>query len=172
MTIVSNTSQLCYLALIGHAEILPKLYGNVHITQKVLDELRHPDAPPSVRDWATTPPDWLKIHSDPEEPDQTLSALDPGERTALRLAEQLHSDVLLLDEAAARAFAVQRGLKVSGTGRFVRRRSGRTPQTYCRPRSPPQNQLPRFPGVVEVPLHAATLTLTAQLAASFTRRRE
>jgi len=33
----------------------------------------------------------------------------------LRLAEQLHSDVLLLDEAAARAFAVQRGLKVSGT---------------------------------------------------------
>jgi len=115
MTIVSNTSPLCYLALIGHAEILPKLYGNVHITQKVLDELRHPDAPPSVRDWATTPPDWLKIHSDPEEPDQTLAALDPGERTALRLAEQLHSDVLLLDEAAARAFAVQRGLKVSGT---------------------------------------------------------
>jgi len=115
MTIVSNTSPLCYLALIGHAEILPKLYGNVHITQKVLDELRHPDAPPSVRDWATTPPDWLKIHSDPEEPDQTLAALDPGERTALRLAEQLHSDVLLLDEAAARAFAVQHGLKVSGT---------------------------------------------------------
>ena len=115
MTIVSNTSPLCYLALIGHAEILPKLYGNVHITQKVLDELRHPDAPPSVRDWATTPPDWLRIHSDPEEPDKTLSALDPGERTALRLAEQLHSDVLLLDEAAARAFAVQRGLKVSGT---------------------------------------------------------
>jgi hypothetical protein len=45
----------------------------------------HPDAPPSVRHWATTPPDWLKIHSDPEEPDQTLAALDPGERTALRL---------------------------------------------------------------------------------------
>jgi predicted nucleic acid-binding protein len=43
MTLVSNTSPLCYLALIGHAEILPKLYGNVHITQKVLEELRHPD---------------------------------------------------------------------------------------------------------------------------------
>ena len=86
MTIVSNTSPLCYLALIGHAEILPKLYGNIHTTQKVLEELRHPDAPPAVRNWATTPPDWLKIHSDPEEPDQTLAAL-----------------------------AVQRGLKVSGT---------------------------------------------------------
>jgi hypothetical protein len=35
MTIVSNTSPLCYLALIGHAEILAELYGKVHITQKV-----------------------------------------------------------------------------------------------------------------------------------------
>ena len=34
MTIVSNTSPLCYLALIGHAEVLPKLYANIHITQK------------------------------------------------------------------------------------------------------------------------------------------
>jgi predicted nucleic acid-binding protein len=115
MTIVSNTSSLCYLALIGHAEILPKLYGHIHITQKVLEELRHPDAPPSVRIWATTPPDWLQIHSDSQEPDQTLAALDPGERTALHLSEQLHSDVVLLDESAARALAVQRGLRVSGT---------------------------------------------------------
>jgi predicted nucleic acid-binding protein len=35
MTIVSNTTPLCYLTLIGHAEILPKLYSNIHITQKV-----------------------------------------------------------------------------------------------------------------------------------------
>ena len=115
MTIVSNTSPLCYLALIGHAEILPKLYGSIHITQKVLEELRHPDAPPAVRNWAMTPPDWLKIHSDPEAPDQTLAALDPGERTALQLSGQLRSDVVLLDESAARALAVQHGLKVSGT---------------------------------------------------------
>ena len=49
------------------------------------------------------------------EPDQTLSALDPGERTVLRLAEQLRSDVVLLDESAARTLAVQRGRKISGT---------------------------------------------------------
>ena len=115
MTVVSNTSPLCYLALIGHVEILPKLYSNLHITQKVLEELRHPDAPPSVRNWAMTPPGWLMIHSDPEAPDKTLAALDPGERTALHLSQQLRSDVVLLDESAARAFAVQRGLKVSGT---------------------------------------------------------
>jgi predicted nucleic acid-binding protein len=115
MTVVSNTTPLCYLTLIGHSEILPKLYGNIHITQKVLEELRHPDAPPSVRDLAAAPPNWLIIHSDPEELDQTLAALDPGERTALRLCDQLRSDVVLLDEAAARAIADQRGLKISGT---------------------------------------------------------
>jgi len=56
-----------------------------------------------------------KIHPGPQEPDQTLAALDPGEGAALRLSEQLRSDVVLLDEAAARSLAVQRGLKVSGT---------------------------------------------------------
>jgi hypothetical protein len=80
-----------------------------------LEELRHPGAPPLVRHWATTPPGWLIIHPDPDEPDKALAALDPGERTALRLSEQLGADVVLLDEAAARAFAVQHGLKVSGT---------------------------------------------------------
>jgi predicted nucleic acid-binding protein len=115
MTLVSNTSPLCYLVLIGHAEVLPKLYGSAHVTQKVLEELRHPDAPPLVRDWAAAPPGWLNIHSDPAEPDTTLAALDPGERTALRLAEQLHADAVLLDDSAARALAVQRRLKVSGT---------------------------------------------------------
>jgi predicted nucleic acid-binding protein len=115
MIIVSNTSPLCYLVLIGHAEVLAKLYGGIHVTQKVLEELRHPDAPPAVRQWATTPPAWLKIHTDPEEPDQTLSTLDPGERTALRLAELLRADVVLLDESAARSLAGQRGVKVSGT---------------------------------------------------------
>ena len=44
MTIVSNTSPLCYLALIGHAEILPQLYGEIHVTQTVMAELRHPQS--------------------------------------------------------------------------------------------------------------------------------
>lgn len=115
MIIVSNTSPLCYLVLIGQADVLTQLYGEIHVTQKVIEELLHPDAPATVRDWAKSPPDWLKIHADPEEPDTTLASLDPGERTALRLAEQLRSDVVLLDESAARSLATQRSLKVSGT---------------------------------------------------------
>ena len=47
MTVVSNTSPLCYVILIGCAYILSKLHGKVHTPQTVLTELRHPDAPES-----------------------------------------------------------------------------------------------------------------------------
>ena len=78
MIIVSNTSPLCYLVLIGHADVLAELHGEIHVTQKVLEELRHPDAPPAVRQWATTPPAWLKIHSDPEETNQAATTSTRG----------------------------------------------------------------------------------------------
>lgn len=114
MTVVSNTSPLCYLVLIGHEEVLPKLYGSILATQTVLSELRHPAAPPAVRAWAKSPPAWVQVRNDPPNTDNTLEVLDPGERTAIRLAEQLHADVVLLDELAARKLATQRGLKVAG----------------------------------------------------------
>ena len=115
MNVVSNTSPLCYLVLIGHAPVLSKLYGDLATTETVLAELRHADAPPAVRTWAAAPPEWLKIHPDPVSRDNTLADLDPGERTAILLAEQLKADLVLLDEAAARTLASQRGLKVAGT---------------------------------------------------------
>ncbi len=115
MNVVSNTSPLCYLVLIGHAPVLTKLYGDVTTTETVLAELRHADAPPAVRAWAAAPSAWLKIYPDPVPRDNVLADLDPGERTAILLAEQFKADVVLLDESAARALASQRGLKVAGT---------------------------------------------------------
>ncbi len=115
MTFVSNTSPLCYLVLIGHAPVLPKLYGDLATTETVLAELRHADAPPAVRAWAAAVPAWLKTHPDPVPRDNSLADLDPGERSAILLAEQLKADVVLLDESAARTLASQRGLKVAGT---------------------------------------------------------
>ena len=64
--------------------------------------------------WAGAVANWLKVHPDPAEPDQSLASLHAGERTTIRLAEQLHADIALLDDAAARELAVQRKLKVSG----------------------------------------------------------
>lgn len=115
MNLVSNTSPLCYLVLIGHAPVLPELYGSVSTTATVLAELRHADAPPTVRTWAFAPPAWLKVHTDPPIRDESLVNLDAGERSVLLLAEHLKADVVLLDEAAARTLARHRGLEVAGT---------------------------------------------------------
>jgi uncharacterized protein len=41
--------------------------------------------------------------------------LDPGERAAIALAEAVHADLLLVDEAAGRAEAKRRHLRVTGT---------------------------------------------------------
>lgn len=115
MVIISNTSPICYLVLIGHVDVLARLYKQVHVAQKVIEELCHPDAPRVVREWAKSPPKWLIIHSDAEQQDPALGVLDPGERATLQLAAPLQADVILLDEKAARSFASQRGLKTSGT---------------------------------------------------------
>ena len=45
MIIVSDTSPINYLVLIGEIELLPKLFGKVVIPQAVLDELNRRERP-------------------------------------------------------------------------------------------------------------------------------
>ena len=45
MVVVADTSPVNYLVLIGHIEILPRLYNRVLIPTALLDELQHPLAP-------------------------------------------------------------------------------------------------------------------------------
>ena len=114
MIVVTDTSPLCYLVLIGCEEILPKLYRSIATTQTVVAELCHADAPPVVRAWAGKPPAWLMIHPDPTANDPELTLLHAGERTAFSLAEKLHADIVILDELAARTLAMKRGHEVVG----------------------------------------------------------
>lgn len=120
MIVVSDTSPVHYLALIGEIEILPALYGLIHIPAAVQLELTSPGAPPPVREWATSPPDWLQItperllHNDP-----LLAGLDYGEQAALALALELNADLVLVDDGAARVCANRLGLKPAGTLRVL-----------------------------------------------------
>jgi predicted nucleic acid-binding protein len=61
MIVVADTSPLNYLVLLGHIEILPKIYGEVVIPQTVLDELQDSDAPEEVRALFSGPPAWLQV---------------------------------------------------------------------------------------------------------------
>jgi predicted nucleic acid-binding protein len=47
--------------------------------------------------------------------DPTLAYLDPGEREALTLAQELQADLILLDERQGRQEATDRGFNVTGT---------------------------------------------------------
>jgi predicted nucleic acid-binding protein len=114
MIIASNTSPINYLILIGHINLLPELFQQIIIPQAVYSELSDASAPSPVQTWIATPPDWLKIQPVSQPSDAILDLLDPGERAAILLAQELNADLLLLDDMKARRTATERGLAITG----------------------------------------------------------
>lgn len=115
MRVVSDTSTLCYLILIEETQLLPELFTEIVIPPAVRDELAHPDAPVMVQDWIASPPVWLSVVNAPAgSEDREIQRLDPGEREAILLAEQMNTDLLLLDDWKARELARERGLPITG----------------------------------------------------------
>lgn len=63
MIVISDTSPICYLLLIGEIEVLPQLYGQVLIPKTVQPELPDARSPVSVQTWINDPPEWLIIQT-------------------------------------------------------------------------------------------------------------
>lgn len=61
--VVSDTSPIRYLVLIGEAELLQKLYGRILIPQVVREELQQPHTPEMVRLWVQAGPSWVEVVS-------------------------------------------------------------------------------------------------------------
>ncbi len=61
MIVVSDTSPICYLLLIGEINVLPQLYSQVLIPEIVQLELMDTRSPDIVQTWIQTPPTWLVI---------------------------------------------------------------------------------------------------------------
>ncbi len=115
MRIVADTSPLNYLILLGHADLLHGLYGQVFVPRAVLSELSDLKAPPEVRSWAASPPAWLEVQDVLILDDSLDASLGAGEREAISLAMELRADLLLIDERAGREQAEARHINVSGT---------------------------------------------------------
>jgi predicted nucleic acid-binding protein len=115
MIVVADTSPLNYLVLIGHIEILAKIYTEVLVPKTVLDKLQDSDAPAEVRAWASTPPNWLQISNLIFQRDPLMDRLDRGEQDAILLAESLKAERLIIDDLEGRREAAKRGLPVIGT---------------------------------------------------------
>lgn len=114
MLVIADTGQINYLILIDQIELLPGLFSRVVLPASVERELLDWDAPVKVRRWMADRPSWVEIHVCAQGLPR-IAGLGPGESSAIRVAEELHADVLLIDERKGVGVARARGLRVTGT---------------------------------------------------------
>lgn len=114
--VISDSSPLRYLILIGQAELLPSIYTEVLIPETVAGELQQSATPEAVRRWIASRPSWLHIVHFSAPPDSMLdSGLDRGERDAILLALQEKADLVIMDDREGVEQARRLGLTVTGT---------------------------------------------------------
>ncbi len=132
MPVVSNTSPVLNLAIIGQLSLLREQFGEIWIPAAVLEELHvEEDLAGSQAVGEALEAGWLRVE---EVKDQALVQvlqrdLDRGEAEAIALAMQVKAKQVLLDEREGRRVAKSLGLKVTGVlGILLRaRREGRLP---------------------------------------------
>jgi predicted nucleic acid-binding protein len=114
LIVVSDTSPILNLALIGHLHLLASLYREVLIPPAVYQELRHSGSDAHLIDLDSCP--WLVVASAENQVHvrQLSGQLDPGEAEAIVLALEKRADLLLVDERRARRVASALGLRVTG----------------------------------------------------------
>ncbi|WP_435010856.1 DUF3368 domain-containing protein [Tundrisphaera lichenicola] len=114
IVVISDTSPIRALANLGLLDLLRELYNEVIVPQAVESELRNPRTGQAVVELGSF--GFLKIRSPSGNPqsERLLEGLDPGEAEALSIALELRADLVLIDEADARARAKQAGLATVG----------------------------------------------------------
>ncbi len=115
MIVVSNTSPLTNLTIIGQFDLLRRRYGEIDIPEAVWDELNAGGVTWPGRD-AVAEATWIKRHTvgNKTAVAALLDDLDRGEAESIVLALELGADLLLLDEADGRHHAQRLGLHVTG----------------------------------------------------------
>jgi predicted nucleic acid-binding protein len=117
MSVVSNSSPLIALAVIGSLDLLQALYGEIHIPEEVFTEVVIRGAGrPGASEVAGAR--WIVRHALVNRlvVAQLLdSGIDAGESEAIALATELSARLLILDERRGRSVARERNLLVTGT---------------------------------------------------------
>ena len=117
MIVVSDTSPLCNLAIIGYLFLLQQIYERVLIPPSVADELAR-GGEDDDRIVGVLSLDWIEVRQ-PTNLQQITKLendnnLDRGEAEAIVLALELGADELLIDERLGRREATRLGLSITG----------------------------------------------------------
>ncbi len=115
MIVVSDTSPILALAVVGRLNLLEDLYGTVIIPEAVFRELSLAESEdPGVKAIRGSP--WIGVRTveDKSLLEVLLGELDPGEAEAIALAKELGAELLLIDERRGRKVASRFGLKFTG----------------------------------------------------------
>jgi predicted nucleic acid-binding protein len=118
--VLTDASPLIGLTRVEGLPWLRALFGEVSMPVEVRDEvLAGNDFPDALAIAAAIDAGWLKV-CDPAPDFPALPELDEGEAACIRIA-LLRGDhaLLLMDERAGRAVAVEHGLKVAGTAAVI-----------------------------------------------------
>lgn len=103
--VISDTSCLILFHNIGELDLLRKVYDSVSTTPEVAQE------------FSEELPDWIIIESVKDKKYQEFleTQVDRGEASAIALAKEMESPLLLLDDLKARKLASKLNLKFTGT---------------------------------------------------------
>jgi predicted nucleic acid-binding protein len=116
MIVVCDSTPLIYLAAIGKFDLLQALYARLRIPTAVYDEVviqgsgRWGDVETAGASWIDrhTVADLVKLTG-------LQTYLHGGESEVVVLAEELHADLVIMDELAGRRELTQRGIACVGT---------------------------------------------------------
>lgn len=117
MRVVSNTSPIANLAVIGRLELLREQFGEIRIPEAVKAELRNVpySAAKAVVDQALQE-SWIRTVPVRQEKLARFleTGLHQGEAEAIALALESAADLVLLDEREGKSAAARLGLRITG----------------------------------------------------------
>lgn len=118
MIVVSDTTPIISLMKAGQLELLRQLFGVVYIPEAVYRELTDNEAF-SEEVSMVQECEFLYVQKVDNGKSVTIlqnfTGLDAGESEAIILADEMNSDVLLMDERKGRQVAKKLGIRITGT---------------------------------------------------------
>jgi uncharacterized protein len=118
MQVVSNTSPLSALSIIGRLGLLRAQFGTIRIPCAVwteLSRLEHASGKQALEQAQAE--GWIQVHQTANRPMiEVLSAtLDAGESEAIAMSLEWPADLLIMDESSGRAMALNLKIRITGT---------------------------------------------------------